>query len=103
MTPYAERSWPDRLAVMRACEAVGSLFESRTPSGFRVAIGRGKYGATIDALSSLGFSCASLYYFPLGTDKPAEHLRHDSQGFPSCCWLFADFKLKTNDQERQPC
>ena len=27
-----------------------------------------------------------------GSDKPAEHLRHDSQGVPSCCWMFADFE-----------
>lgn len=94
MTPFADQSWPERLKVMQTCEAAGSHFEGRTPSGFRVAIGRGRYGATVDALAALGFSCADLYFFPLGTDKPAEHLRHDFKGFPSCCWLFAHFTLE---------
>jgi hypothetical protein len=94
MTPYADRSWPERLEVMNTCERSGSHFEGRTQSGFRVAIGRGKYAETVAALAALGFACADLYTFPLGADKPAEHLRHDSHGVPSCCWLFAHFNLK---------
>ena len=92
MTAYADRTWAQRLEVMKTCTAAGSEFHHRTPSGFRVAIGRGKYAETVAALAALGFACVDLYTFPLGTDKPAANLRHDSKGFPACCWLFADFR-----------
>ncbi len=91
-TPYADRTDADRLRIMDTCAAAGSEFHERTASGFRVAVGRGRYSATVAALLPFGFSCVRLALFPLGSDKPAEHLRHDSQGVPSCCWLFADFE-----------
>ena len=94
MTPYADRSWPERSAIMDACAAAGSQFRERTSNGFRVAIGRDTYGATVEALSALGFRCCDLYMFPLGTDKPKAHLRHDSRGVPASVWLFADFTHK---------
>lgn len=93
-TPYAERDWPARLEVMQACEAAGSLFRDRTPSGFVVAIGRTRYGATVETLAALGFACVRMYTFPLGSDKPADHLRHDSHGVPSSCWLLAEFQTR---------
>ena len=49
MTPYADRSWPERSAIMDACAAAGSQFRERLLYGFRVAIGRGAYGATVEA------------------------------------------------------
>jgi hypothetical protein len=45
-------------------------------------------------MSARGFRCVDLVMFPLGTDKPAEQLRHDSRGIPSCNWLLADFTNK---------
>lgn len=93
-TPYAERDWPARLEVMQACEAAGSLFRDRTPSGFVVAIGHGRYGKTLEALAALGFACVRMYTFPLGSDKPPEHLRHDSHGVPLSCWLLAEFQIR---------
>lgn len=91
-TAYAYLSDPERRRIMDTCEAIGSKFHERTISGFRVAVGRGRYSATVAELLPLGFQCVRLALFPLGSDKPAEHLRHDSQGVPSCCWLFADFE-----------
>jgi hypothetical protein len=90
-TPYAERDWPERLRIMKECEAAGSHFHERLVDGFRVAIGRDRYSATVEALRSYGFKCERLYHFPLGTDKPSPHLRHDQRGISSCAWLFADF------------
>lgn len=89
--PYAERETGERTQVMDTCAAAGSHFYERTPRGFRVAVGRGRYAATVAALLPLGFQCVRLARFPLGRDTPSEHLRHDSQGVRSCCWLFADF------------
>ena len=94
MKPYADLPWPERSAIMDACAAAGSKFHERTSNGFRVAIGRHRYGATVEAMSARGFRCVDLFIFPLGTDKPAEQLRHDSHGIP-CNWLFADF---TNEE-----
>ena len=91
-TPYAERTDEERRRIMDTCEAIGSKFYERTAAGFRVAVGRGRYSATVAELLPLGFQCVRLALFPLGSDKPAEHLRHDSQGVPSCCWMFADFE-----------
>jgi len=92
--PYSDLSWPERSAIMDACAAAGSKFHERTSNGFRVAIGRHRYGATVEAMSARGFRCIDLVMFPLGTDKPDEQLRHDSRGIPSCNWLFADFTNK---------
>ena len=95
MSRYYDLPWPQRLAVMNACEAAGSSFDHGLSDGFRVAIGRGRLSATIQALEPLGFEFADeLRTFPLGTDTPPEHLRHDSQGFPSCVWLMATFRFK---------
>ena len=91
MTPYADRSTAERIAIMDLCDSVGSRFRDRTPDGFTVAIGRKALGRTIAAMDPLGFACVALYTFPLGTDRPAEHLRHDSRGIPGSSYLVACF------------
>jgi len=93
-TPYANLSLIERFRIMDTCKAAGSQFHERTENGFRVAIGRNRYGATVLALDRYGFQCVNLVMFPLGTDTPAEHLRHDAREIPSCNWLFADFTHK---------
>lgn len=92
-TPYTRRTWPERKAIMDALEAAGSaLRDGHQGDGFTAAIGRGKFSETISAMSNFGFRCARLYTFPLGTDKPAAHLRHDDREIPSCNWLLAFFE-----------
>lgn len=92
---YYDLPWPQRLAIMDACKAAGSSFDHGLTEGFRVAIGRGRLSATIAALEPLGFEFRDeLHTFPLGTDKPPEHLRHDSMGIPSSVWLMAAFYPK---------
>ena len=91
--PYTARTWPERLAIMKDLEACNSMMHrGHVGNGFVAAIGRDSFAVTDQAMRAHGFECAELYNFPLGTDKPAEHLRHDSRGFPSCCWLLAWFK-----------
>ena len=91
---YTNRSWDERLAIMKQIEACESLLTTgHLGTGFQVAVGRGKYGELCETLKHEGFECTDLYTFPLGTDKPSEHLRHDNKGFERCCWLYATFKL----------
>ena len=96
--PYRNRDWPGRLAIMRALENVGSALHcGYVRDGFTAAIGRERYGDTVDAMRAHGFRCVQLVYFPLGTDTPADHLRHDSHGIPACCWLLAEFQPRIDE------
>ena len=92
MNRFAKMTDDERRAVMTACTAAGSEFHHRTAAGFRVAIGRRRLGDTLAAMAPHGFTCTGLHIFPLGTDRPPEHLRHDGQAVPACNWLLADFE-----------
>jgi len=94
---YFEMPDAERLALSQKITALGngSLF----PAGDRlvgVAIARGMLGETNALMTEHGFSYERSYYFPLGSAKPDEQLRHDSeQGgmtFPRSVWLFAVFR-----------
>ena len=61
---------------------------------FSVAVAKGKFSALLEIMGKFGFENNGLYTFPLGTDKPPMHLRHESYGQPNSCWLIANFKLK---------
>jgi len=81
--------------LTHALEAAGSaMYADNIGNGFIAAIGRsrGCYAATAQAMREHGFICTRLATFPLGADAPADHLRHDGYGIPSCCWLLADFQ-----------
>jgi len=43
-------------------------------------------------MKDLGLFFVELYKFPLGTDTPPMHLRHESYGFPDSAWLIATFR-----------
>ena len=83
---FANLEWAQRLKIMNACGEAGGEFHHRTAEGFRVAVGVGKYSKLVQSMGDFGFECVGLYEFPLGTDTPAPHLRHNGN------WLFADFK-----------
>ena len=99
MSRYYDLEWPQRLAIMNACLDAGSQLDHGLSNGVRVAVGRGKLSQTIAALEPFGLSFDELSTFPLGTDTPPEHLRHDDRGFPSCCWLFASFEFSPAEIE----
>ena len=99
MSRYYSLEWPQRLDIRNACEAAGSSFDHGLRNGIRVAIGRGQLSQTIAALEPFGLRLDELYTFPLGTDQPPEHLRHDNRGIPSCCWLMANFEFSTEEVE----
>ena len=60
-----------------------------------VAVARGKFGELLKAMENFGLKFADSYYFPLGSDKPPAHLRHDSvkYGVANCNWFFACFDV----------
>ena len=93
MSRYYSLEWPQRMDIRNACDAAGSSFDHGLRNGIRVAVGRGKLSQTIAALEPFGLRLDELYTFPLGTDQPPEHLRHDSMGIPSSCWLMASFEF----------
>jgi hypothetical protein len=64
---------------------------------FSVAVAKGKFGELVQTMEAFGLEHADLYYFPLGTDNPPDHLRHDNRGFPDCCWLIATFTTPEAD------
>ena len=61
-----------------------------------VAVAKGKFGDLVKSLKELGLTYDDSYYFPLGTDKPPMHLRHDSikYGVQACNWFYAMFSVK---------
>ena len=65
-----------------------------------VAVAKGKFGDLVKALKELGLTYEDSYYFPLGTDKPPMHLRHDSikYGVQACNWFYAMFSIKDEVQ-----
>jgi hypothetical protein len=97
MSRYYDLPWPQRMDIRNACEAAGSAFDHGLTDGFRVAVGRGRLSQTIAALEPFGVRLGEVYTFPLGTATPPEHLRHDYQGMPSCCWLMANFEFTTEE------
>lgn len=81
-----------RMAIYAAISHLGCDTYSREGSAFGVAVARGTYSDLIDALASHGLDHAELTYFPLGSDQPAERLRHDgrypgSRGFYMIAWF----------------
>lgn len=83
-----------RFAVYDAIESTGCAIRNCGNGLLSVAVGKGKFSDLIGALSKFNLENVDLYKFPLGTDKPAEHLRHESYGFPDSSWLIAVFQAK---------
>ena len=84
-----------RFAVYDAIESAGCATKHCSGNGLlSVAVGKGKFSELLNALSKFNLENVDLYKFPLGSDKPAEHLRHESYGFPDSSWLIAVFQAK---------
>ncbi len=84
----------ERLALAKKVTDLGN--GSPFPTGDRqvgVAIAREKLGETNALMAAHGFNYRRSYFFPLGSNRPAGQLRHDSQQgtqfFPRSMWLFA--------------
>lgn len=90
---FFELSRDKRFAIYDAIESVDCKTHGTGVSGaLSVAVAKGKFAALVDVLHRLKMLHIDLYTFPLGTDKPPIHLRHESYGQPDSCWLIAVFK-----------
>ena len=83
-----------RLGYRDAITAAGGEVAAYVGECVQVAIPRPS-GPFYAAMQAAGLECVpgSLHYFPLGSDKPADVLRHDgryhgSRGF----WLYGNFR-----------
>ena len=93
MTSFFDLSHDERFAVYDAIKSVDCATHGCGLTGtLSVAVAKGKFGQLVDVLHRLKMRHVDLYTFPLGTDKPAAHLRHESHGQPDSCWLIATFK-----------
>ena len=91
-TSFFDLDSSDRFKVYAILASLGcETYKAATVSGLSVAVARGKYGELTHELAKIGFAFRHLYTFPLGTDTPPEHLRHDSAGVPGSVWLIANF------------
>lgn len=87
-------SMPDscRFKAYAALEAVDcAKYDSGGGPQLSVAVARGRFGDLLQAMEAVGLRQVDLYRFPLGSDKPAEHLRHDAGPIPRCQYLIASF------------
>jgi hypothetical protein len=93
MQSFFELSHVQRFKVYDAIKAIGCDTYKGGGSGFlNVAVAKGKFSELSSTLENLGLKFIELYKFPLGSDQPAEHLRHESYGQPNSAWLVAVFK-----------
>lgn len=101
MKSFFELSEIKRFQVYGALTALDCETGKSGSSGqLCVAVARGKFGELCKTLDKMGFENVDSYYFPLGSDKPPMHLRHDSAkyGQQNCNWFFATFKVKSEMQ-----
>ena len=93
MQSFFELTTDQRFKVYNAIDALECQTKTAGGSGFlSVAVAKGKFGELCETLKTLGLAHFDLYKFPLGSDSPPEHLRHESRGIPDSCWLIATFK-----------
>ena len=97
MKSFYELSEIQRFQVYGALTALDCETGKSGGSGqLCVAVARGKLGELCQAMNKLGLDFVESYHFPLGSDKPPMHLRHDSAkyGQQNCNWFYATFKVK---------
>lgn len=95
-TMFHDRPDAERMAIRAAIEDLGGEVSGYSGTGIQAALPR-RWTPIEHALRPFGLTMdeASLHLFPLGSDAPPEHLRHDgrypgSKGY----WLYATFQPK---------
>lgn len=70
----------------------GAVFHY-TGQGITIAVPRDRFSDCEQLARRFGLAHKNLYYFPLGSDNPPEHMRHDSPSYPGSrgFWLYAHY------------
>jgi len=89
---FFDLSHDDRFKVYDVIDALDCAKHDCGGGALSVAVAKGKFSTLVDAMHRLGLKHIDAYTFPLGTDKPAAHLRHASHGQPDSCWFIAVFR-----------
>lgn len=90
---FFELPYDRRFAIYDAIDALQCQTHGTGETGaLSVAVAKGQFAALVDILHRLKMRHVGLYTFPLGSDQPPAHLRHESHGQPDSCWLIATFK-----------
>lgn len=93
MQSFFDLTHEQRFKIYDAIKGLGCQTYPGGGSGLlSVAVAKGKFSELTQTLNMLGMKQTDLYKFPLGTDHPPAHLRHESYGQPDSCWLVANFK-----------
>jgi len=94
-TPFHALPHDKRMALREVIEQAGGYISTYLGLYVLVAIPN-PAGPFYTAMKKAGLVLdkKSLHYFPLGTDKPADHLRHDGH-FPNSksFWLFGRYSV----------
>jgi hypothetical protein len=98
--PFADLPPERRMAIRAAVEAAGGMVATYIGPYVQVAV-PDPPEPFYDAMEAAGLEPVrrSAHFFPLGTDAPPAHLRHDgrfpgSKGF----WLYANFAPASEDK-----
>ena len=96
MTSFYDLPHITRFQVYGALKALDCETAKSGGSGqLCVAVARGKFGELTHAMEKFGLKLVDSYLFPLGSDNPPAHLRHDSEryGVPNSMWFYAVFSV----------
>lgn len=99
MIRFSELPDDQRMAALRGLSLIQAESAGYNSNGsISVAVPRGRYSDVAAWADFYGLEYVDMYYFPLGSDNPAEHLRHDGpvqydRGNRSF-WLYAQFRPK---------
>jgi hypothetical protein len=93
MQSFYELTYEKRFQVYGVLDALQCETHGAGGSGcLAVAVAKGKFSELSHTLKNLGLAFVEMYKFPLGTDTPPAHLRHESYGMPDSAWLIAVFR-----------
>lgn len=81
-----------RMAIYSAVKAQNCQTYSREGSFLGICVARQAFQTLVDAMRDHGLEYRHLSFFPVGTDNPPQHLRHDanypgSSGFYMVAWF----------------
>ena len=91
--PFSDLPHCERFRLLNAIDAHGGYVESYGRNDVQIAL-PAQWREFIATLAALGLVMVqgSRYCFPLGSDNPPEHMRHDANYSGSrAFWMFANF------------